>query len=139
MELLDAALERCKTRIKDNIDPSLAPLQNGEMAAYSELRKDGSVNLRLDWELASDVVQEVSVDKLLDLMFVQAESDLEKLLEDGDIDHTTDPLLKALDGAKKRGRQPSAVDITAVNLIQEFSSRKETVRYTMYLTLNTQW
>lgn len=63
--------------------------------------------LRLDWELSTEALEdnlegEALEDHIARLMSAQAANDIEDLAINGDVNLTTDPLLKSFDGWRKR-------------------------------------
>lgn len=89
--------------------------------------------LRLDWELAKDVEPE-DISKILVRAFVE---DLEDLVQNGDVDNTSDVLYKVLDGAKKRGKEPKVVEAIETVLVEDTS--RELNEYTAFVLLYTEW
>lgn len=66
-----------------------------------------TIKLRLDWELSSESLEdnlegEALEDHIARLMSAQAANDIEDLAINGDVNNTTDWLLKAFDGYRKR-------------------------------------
>lgn len=108
------------------------------------------VNLRRDWELPlkafidyEDIseVRELpdTSAEVLDLMMLQLEGDLSDLIENGDSQGSTDPFLKVIDGEKVRGKKVSRVEIAAGSIYRDLNHCKETLEYTVYVTLYTEF
>jgi hypothetical protein len=139
MKLLHEALEPLKEFYKNNDWPESAPHDkrgsNSGGLAYREGENRGR-NLRLDFEIHEDLEDQ---DKVTDLMFDQIKYDLEDLLVNGDVEHTTDPLLKAMDGTKKRGAELSHLEFPRAELFRDHKYKKETIEYTLYLKVYTEF
>lgn len=98
--------------------------------------------LRLDWELSGEFVRELheseNTDKILGMMNHAFSLDLNDLVENGDI-YSNDPLLKIMDGTKRRGKEPTLVDIFSANLHFKYHERKDTTEYTVYILMAVKW
>lgn len=142
-KLLDEALERIKPYIVERLDSGIKANYRGE-EDYNYFGFESTTatvsRLRLDWELSDELAGEVdSNDKIADMMLGQSKYDLLELIEDGDTSITADPLLKVLDGAKKRGKEPVLIDIFAAELHIEVRETKRATEYTLYILLAIQW
>lgn len=94
----------------------------------------GVARLRMDYEAeeGQEGVREELVSRLV--------SDLEDLIENGDTEHRSDPLYKALDGSKKRGVSgPKVVEIINAAMAVESKPKKKTIEYTVWINLYTEW
>ena len=142
MELLDKAIEDIRTVVNDSLDvaPNSHVVFKGcnDHGYFSGKLPPGThvARLRQDYEF---FVKFDDWSKLGDLMLDQLKLDLEDLLENGDINKTSDPLLKAMDGAVKRGKEPVEVDIFAMHFYKSYHKRKDTIECTTYLLLFTNW
>ena len=65
--------------------------------------------------------------------------DLSEIIELGDTTKTTEVGIRNIDGARKRGRYPSAVTIPGAKVTREFHFQKDTIEYTMYFRLLVEW
>lgn len=101
----------------------------------SKERYDYQTRLRVDYELAH-VDDQIGIGELVSLCMVD---DLVDLIENGDVDNHSDWLLKAMDGAKKRGKKPVKVAIAAAELFAERKDRKATTEYTLFIRLYVDW
>lgn len=99
------------------------------------------VRLRLDWEIADDAMEENGeVDNaVLRLLYGQVAGDLDDLLENGDQDLVGDPLLKTVNGSRKRGKKLTALELVEQNLLVRHSERKEATEYTLYVNIVPEW
>jgi hypothetical protein len=75
----------------------------------------------------------------LEAMFDAFYKDLADILENGDTNLATDPTLKVMDGAIKRGKYPKGVGFPYAALYRELKPRKDTVEYTLYVTMDVLW
>lgn len=88
-------------------------LSNGKHEANEEF-----VRLRLDWEFyepelrtatdndSFESILKANREKIVNFFTVAMNADLSDLVENGDVSLTADPLLKAMNGSKKRGTEP---------------------------------
>jgi hypothetical protein len=98
------------------------------------------VNLRLDWELTDDAVEDMHDHKKVgSLMAQQAALDLNDLVLNGDSGKSEDALLHALNGERVRGKEPKLVEVISTLAFWEPKPRKETVEYTVFILLHTVW
>lgn len=96
---------------------------------------ESGVRFRQDFEIIVDV----SRDDAIGGLFVMAKKDLKAVIQNGDVNNVADPLLKAMDGAVKRGSQPESVNIHRAVVYRESRPAKGAYEYTMYLVLDVQW
>lgn len=93
-----------------------------------------STMLRFDTETAEGLSFEEKMDTIFDLLNVE----LEDLIENGDMMQTHDALLKAMDGAKKRGTEAKEVNLIGNSLFyDQFRRGKE--EFVFYCVLNVEW
>ena len=96
--------------------------------------------LRLDWELTDEAFDDGSIDKSIGkLMASVATYDLADLIENGDIQNFDSALLIALDGAKKRGKEPVSIKVPEMTLYAQRFEKKKSIEYTLYLVLVVNW
>jgi hypothetical protein len=99
-----------------------------------------TVMMRLDFELAyEDSPSEKADEAIVDILVEQLSSDFYDLLENGDADNRTDPLLGALNGKNKVGKELSDVIIGDIALYKEHVPRKKSVEYTIYTRVGPLW
>lgn len=98
-------------------------------------------SLRLDWEIADEAMKEDKDldDKVLRILYGQVAGDLDDLLENGDFDLVGDPLLRTLNGSRKRGKKLSALTILGQNLLVEHKEKKKATEYTLYVSIVPEW
>lgn len=65
--------------------------------------------------------------------------DLVDLLERGDVNLGTDPVLKACDGFIKRGKLPVYAGICSASLFKEWAMPNTIYEYTLYIRFKTVW
>jgi len=141
MELLDNALEEFRNNLKETPEGQTYIKDSGERHRYyiGALDPNESVaRLRLDFEIEEGLVLSGDDDTVWKLLFEQARYDLADVIENGDTG-TTDPLLRAFNGSKKRGQEPVAVDFLSGTLIKVRKRRKATFEFTLWLTLYVKW
>lgn len=93
--------------------------------------------LRLDFEVTDEL--EFTGHGPADLMVIQMKEDLLDVIENGDTSLTSDPLLKAMDGAVVRGVQPVGVTIKYAKMFAEEKKYLHTVYYTLFINLYVEW
>jgi len=104
-----------------------------------------TARLRMDWEFASDFLDELSEespewsdkDKVIDLMMMQASVDLEDLIVNGDTENHNDALLKSMDGSIKRGSVPEYIEIISGVLIED--PKDDITGFVLFITLYVRW
>ena len=133
-ELLDEAFVPVVQFFKDNEDSPMTIKQHPQY--HTEELVPYGTRLRLDWEVVNSELDKV---KAVDVMPMFAKNDLLYLIEYGDVQITDDFLLSALDGSRKRGKEPSRIVIREANLIADPKPGKDTVEYTMFLNLYVDW
>jgi hypothetical protein len=104
---------------------------------------DRGIRMRLDYEISKPQLDAMidSEDKnkhIAALMISQMSNDLADVLENGD-QSSNDPLYKAFDGALKRQKEPSKVDIDYVQTFREYKKAKDAYEYTIFFTLYVEW
>lgn len=142
MSTLEEALERIRPAIADAFYTGKNHVYSGSKDYnyfFSGPTTATVARLRLDWELAKDVVESATNDKLAEMMVAQMYPDLSDLIEHGDVTNYRDPLLNAMDGSKKRGKAPRNIDIFEVNLYSEYKEKKNSYEYTVFILLAVQW
>lgn len=98
---------------------------------------EDSKNLRLDWELA-DAAQGKTQD-VARLILDNLKLDLEDLIENGDIDQTSGPLLKTWNGSKKRGQELVEFVVLHAHLEKEYKKNKKSTEYTLFIRPYLKW
>jgi len=98
-------------------------------------------NLRFDLEYVLESKDELVVmsDRAVDSIVDLVQLDLEDLVENGDVNNMEDALLKAFDGAKKRGKQAKDIQLPISVLYQEFKEKTGTVEYTFFTVPYIEW
>lgn len=140
--------EELKTIIKPACDKAkVAMLSAGQFKAgqwgvgATDYENTRPLKLRLDWELDAETVKErgpVS-DHVLELMYGMVATDMDDLLQNGDKDNPSDPLLRVADGSKKTGKKLVGLDIVEQHLVVVFVERKDVYEYTLYLNAVPEW
>lgn len=125
MTLLHEALEPVKEFFKEN--PT-------GMYKVSDKRTTG---LRLDWEEADD--SGFTNEQRWDDMFAVVEKDVAELIEDGDVNIVSDPLLKSMNGSKVRGQEPTKIEIAGAQAHSEYKAAKCATEWTVYMVLYVEW
>lgn len=145
LTLLNQALERIKPYLIEYVsqqnpqDTYFNYKGEEDYNYFSSKPTQGEVaRLRLDWELATPMPsgQVLPPEDIVYLMVWQMRNDLVDLLVNGDVAHVSDPLLKTIDGSRKRGKEAKHIDIFAAHLFVEAKPRKETTEYTLYILMN---
>lgn len=141
MNQLNEALERIKPYLADRISGDGMDTHNhyradNDYGYFSGAHTVPVARLRLDWELSDEALLETKTrEQLVDMMCQTMGFDLEDLIVNGDTMHVSDPLLKYMDGAKKRGKEVSDVDIFSAQLFWEYKDRKKTTEYTLFILM----
>lgn len=74
------------------------------------------------------------------MLLMQVETDLQDVVENGDMENYSDPLLKVMDGIVKHGgAEPTRVVIREARCFWEYNEKKDTREYTLYLNVYTEW
>jgi hypothetical protein len=108
-------------------------------------RNETSVNLRLDWAISVDALDDGILGGVNNLMFNQAKMDLTDLLVNGDIDDSNDALLKSFNGILKRNQDIedlqiiSAVMYSELRGVSEEKPRGDVREYTLYIRPYVKW
>jgi hypothetical protein len=156
--------ESLRQPVKELVDKAFEPMikfltENPEGTQYQgvpqELRdrwyegkltdNETSINLRLDWAIAVDALQNHELGGINELMFDQAKFDVLDLLENGEAINGTDALLKALNGARVRGQEVedyqiiSAVMYTELKGVSEEKPEGDVREYTLFIRPYVKW
>lgn len=144
MQLLNDAIERIKPYLVESLERENPHdrdfnYQGQENYDYfiGAAPPASVARLRLDWELAIPKPSEEALTST-DIVYLMTEflkTDLEELIQNGDVDNSSDPLLKTIDGSKKRGKEPIAIDIFGAHLFWETKPRKGTTEYALYILM----
>lgn len=150
--LLNDAIERIKPYVADAIvtnDPTYNEnyYRGEDTYGYFDSTATAHVaRLRLDWEfVVEDTLENLEAwlednkVALTDAMLDFFKLELADLIENGDVDNYQDALLKSMDGAKKRGAEPTLVDIFSAHLYREYKPKKNSIEFTLYVLLATKW
>lgn len=143
-----------KVQVLNALQPWREWLPGKPMVDYSERRLHGLehefphlpgvervCNLRFDAEYEPRDSSEIrvlsteAVNILIDLIAI----DMTDLLTYGDIEQSSDALLKAFTGTRKRGYHAKQLQFPRVALYQEFKPRKGALGYTLYTTPYIEW
>lgn len=138
LERIKPYLIECVSRVSTK-DINFTYKSEEDYDYFSSKPTKGEVaRLRLDWELATPMPsgQNLPPEDVVHLMTWQMRDDLVDLLINGDVSNATDPLLKTIDGSKKRGKAAEHIDIFAAHLFVEPKPRKKTTEYTLYILMN---
>lgn len=136
VKTLSQAVEAIRPYLKTRKD--VERFSSEKVNSYKNDTLKGTVaRLRLDWEFSDAAV--ANQDTIIDLMVDQLTTDLEDLIENGDVDNGSDPLLKSIDGSKKRGKQPVDIDIFEAVLFSEHFEKKRVTHFTTYLLMHVEW
>lgn len=96
--------------------------------------------LRLDYEVDWNNDIRPNWTDVVPLLIGQINGDVTYLIENGDREHTTDPLLKSLDGMKKHGGlEPTMVEFFDITAVSEDVPKKKSTEYTVWLKVRVRW
>lgn len=136
MEKLDKALQVLLGLPEGDTVDFYSRSENRERYNTGNLTKDEtSVNLRLDFELSEEVVEDPGFNAKArnEALIGIARNDLEDLIINGDVNKSADPLLKCINGEKVRGKSAVEIEILAASLLTEHKPRKNSYEYTLFL------
>lgn len=116
-------------------------IDNPEATEYLCPRPAGAKNLRLDFELTEEALtqDEFTNEHALTLMWNQFEVDLLDLIWNGDVEKSSDPLLKAMNGINKVNKPVSDILLGPVKIYRTFKPLKNTWEYTLYISMAIEW
>ena len=116
--------------VSDSIDKLLNRMEWGDEFSFSDSTK--GVRLRLDCELKPTV-------NLRECTRVLLLEEITDLVINGDIYITTDPLLKTMDGEKKRNQKLSSLTFNQARLGITHRDGKEEIEYMLYVTIDAKF
>jgi len=132
------------------LDPMIETVFNTQQKEYSDVdpalrdrwyygkldSTETSVNLRFDFEIPDDDPYD-----LIKVLTNGFKKDFIDLLVNGDVEQSVDVLLKAFDGAKKRGHDPKEIKIIGASLYTEKRKRNDVwnTEYTLYVRPYIKW
>lgn len=144
MKLLDDALAKIRPYIIERISDEKTKAKNvrhyrSDVDPYDGVDRPGTARLRLDWELSAPEFNRLEREQVADIMIDYIKADLEDLIVNGDINLYGDPLLKVINGSKKRGVEPTGIEIRNAALYWNFNGRRSTCEYTLYILMQVDW
>jgi hypothetical protein len=128
-------IEECKNALESLLDSDLN-YRSARLDEYVSGELSGS-RVRMDWTLATKDLEEGLDSKIAKLMFRQAAEDIHDIIENGDAQEVSDPLLKTLNGAKVRGADPKNFEVLQAVLTS--MDRKDMRDYTLFVTFHVDW
>jgi hypothetical protein len=134
VKLVEDALKEALADAGESMQIVNPKLQGGVI-----FNKDGvehGCRVRLDFELDG---QEQTKEVVRTVAYELAKNDLLELVEYGDIDNHSDPLLNIVDGSRKRNKIMKDFNIRSVYLYKEWIEKKNSVEYTMYFNFRPIW